>query len=91
MPTVAKSTNTSTIGIFEAKTKLSEILRKVEQGERFTITVRGRAVADLVPVAPDHASPSPDAREAAFQRLRHPKITGVSHEQIRAWIEEGRS
>ena len=40
------------IGAFDAKTKLSEILRKVEQGERFTITLRGRAVANLVPVAP---------------------------------------
>ena len=29
------------IGAFDAKTKLSEILRKVDQGERFTITVRG--------------------------------------------------
>ena len=29
----------TTIGLFEAKTKLSEILRKVDQGERFTITV----------------------------------------------------
>ena len=37
------------IGAFDAKTRLSEILRKVEQGERFTITVRGRAVADVVP------------------------------------------
>ena len=35
------------IGAFEAKTKLSEILRRVEAGERFTITVRGRAVADV--------------------------------------------
>jgi prevent-host-death family protein len=37
------------IGAFDAKTRLSEILRKVDQGERFTITVRGRAVADVVP------------------------------------------
>ena len=41
---VAESTYTE-IGAFDAKTKLSEILRKVEQGERFTITLRGRAVA----------------------------------------------
>lgn len=78
------------IGAFEAKTRLSEILRKVEQGERFTITVRGRAVADVVPTRHPRAVPSPEEVEAAYERLRHPKIAGVSHEQIRAWIEEGR-
>ena len=40
------------IGSFEAKTKFSELLRKVEQGERFTITLRGRVVAELAPPAP---------------------------------------
>ena len=66
-----------TIGIFEAKTKLSEIIRQVEAGERFTITVRGRAVAEVVPTR-------------TLARLRNPKITGISHEEIRAAIEEGR-
>ena len=70
------------IGAFDAKTRLSEILRKVEQGERFTITVRGRAVADVVPTRTPRINPTPEEREAAFQRLRHPKIEGVSHEQI---------
>ena len=41
------------IGAFEAKTKFSEILRKVDQGESFTITVRGRAVAQLTPPSPN--------------------------------------
>ncbi|MFU8833610.1 MAG: type II toxin-antitoxin system Phd/YefM family antitoxin, partial [Wenzhouxiangella sp.] len=37
------------IGSFEAKAKLSQLLREVERGQRYTITVRGRPVADLVP------------------------------------------
>lgn len=37
------------IGSYEAKTKLPEILRRVEKGESFTITNRGRPIADLVP------------------------------------------
>ena len=37
------------IGTYDAKTKLAEILRKVENGENFTITNRGKPVADLVP------------------------------------------
>lgn len=37
------------IGAYDAKTKLPEILRRVEAGESFTITNRGRPIADLVP------------------------------------------
>ena len=37
------------VGSYIAKTKLPEILRRVEEGESFTITNRGRPVADLIP------------------------------------------
>jgi len=37
------------IGAFEAKTHLSELLDRVEQGEELVITRRGRPVARLVP------------------------------------------
>lgn len=37
------------IGSYDAKTKLPEILRRVEAGESFTITNRGKPVADIVP------------------------------------------
>lgn len=39
-----------TVGSFEAKTKLAELLDKVEAGETVTITRRGTAVAQLVPM-----------------------------------------
>jgi prevent-host-death family protein len=42
-----------TVGSFEAKTKLAELLDKVEAGETVTITRHGRPVAKLVPAAPD--------------------------------------
>jgi len=38
-----------TVGSFEAKTKLAELLDKVEAGEVVTIPRRGKAVARLVP------------------------------------------
>ena len=38
------------VGSFEAKTHLSELLAAVEAGETVTITRRGKAVAQLVPV-----------------------------------------
>ena len=37
------------IGSYDAKTNLPEILRRVEAGETFTITNRGKPIADLVP------------------------------------------
>jgi len=74
------------IGAFDAKSRLSEILRDVRQGQRYTITVRGEPVADLVPyggVAGDRA--------AAVEAMRQFKrIQGVTHEEIMAWIAEGR-
>ena len=38
------------VGSFEAKTKLAELLDKVEAGETVTITRRGKPVAQLVPL-----------------------------------------
>jgi antitoxin (DNA-binding transcriptional repressor) of toxin-antitoxin stability system len=34
------------IGSYEAKTKLPELLRGVQAGKRYTITLRGQAVAE---------------------------------------------
>ena len=75
------------IGAFDAKTRLSEILRKVDQGERFTITVRGRPVADVVP---SQLKGRLRAAEAVRRLLAMPKIMGISPETVKEWIEEGR-
>jgi prevent-host-death family protein len=75
------------IGAFEAKTRLSEILRKVGEGERFTITHRGRPVADIVP---SQMKDRRRAAEAVRRLLAMPKIEGVSPETVKEWIEEGR-
>ena len=42
-----------TVGSFEAKTKLAELLDKVEAGETVTITRHGKTVAKLVPAEID--------------------------------------
>lgn len=39
-----------TIGIFEAKTHLSEIIDHVEQGDRYILTRNGKPVAELCPL-----------------------------------------
>jgi prevent-host-death family protein len=42
-----------TIGAFEAKTRLSELLEQVSRGRTFVITRRGRPIAELRPVTAD--------------------------------------
>jgi antitoxin (DNA-binding transcriptional repressor) of toxin-antitoxin stability system len=74
------------IGSFEAKTKFSELLRKVQQGETFTITLRGRVVAELNPPSRKTRGVSQDV----IDRLMHPKIHGISGDEVLAAIREGR-
>ena len=73
----------ASIGAFEAKAQLSRLLRVGEQGERFTITVRGRPVADLVPHRAA-ATPAVAALQAA------PRIRGVSDAEVASFVSEGR-
>lgn len=75
------------IGAFDAKAKLSELLRQVKLGQRYTITVRGRPIADLVP---SESSGQSQVQMAILQMRGIVKIQGVSKEMIRSWITEGR-
>jgi prevent-host-death family protein len=84
----ATDTRYTEIGAFDAKTRLSELLRKVDQGERFTITVRGRAVAQLVPAKPERDQAR--VAEAVKNLLNFPRIEGIPSETVLEWIREGR-
>jgi prevent-host-death family protein len=64
---VAKSQNNNTVGAYEAKTHLSELLEKVEAGEEITITKHGAPVARLVPVKKEVR---PEERVAAIERIQ---------------------
>ena len=75
------------IGAFDAKAKLSELLREVREGKRYTITVRGEPVADLVPAGSHAAS---DSALAAAAMRAFPKVRGVSNKKLADWIAEGR-
>jgi len=75
------------IGAFDAKAKLSELLREVREGKRYTITVRGEPVADLVPAGSRAAS---DASVAAEAMRAFPKVRGVSSKKLNDWVAEGR-
>jgi prevent-host-death family protein len=76
------------IGAYEAKTKLPELLRQVQAGRRFTITHRGKAIADLIPSesqAPKEAAVAIDKFLAFMQT--HPVSARID---IKALIEDGR-
>lgn len=42
--------STQTIGLFEAKTRLSEVVSRVEAGEEVVITRHNKPVAKIVPI-----------------------------------------
>jgi prevent-host-death family protein len=58
------------VAVYEAKTRLSELLAEVERGEQFVITRRGEAIARLVSAAPAAAKRS----QALVQRQRVAKV-----------------
>jgi prevent-host-death family protein len=75
------------VGAYEAKTHLAELLARVRQGERFTITKHGVPVAVLQPTDPGQARELSDviAEIRSFRRGR--TLDGLS---VRELIEEGR-
>jgi len=46
------------IGAFDAKTRLSELLQRVERGQVYRITRRGRPIAELRPIAQTRRRPT---------------------------------
>jgi prevent-host-death family protein len=78
--------DTIEVGAFEAKNRLSELLRAAEAGRSVLITRHGRAVARLVPVGEDNAADLA-ALGAALKNLRA-EVGGAV--DVRELVEEGR-
>ena len=82
----------ATVGSYEAKTHLPQLLERVEHGETITITRHGKPVARLVPAAVATA-PRPDVAEVieamrVFQEQEAPTLGDDL--SIRDLINEGR-
>jgi prevent-host-death family protein len=80
----------SSVGAYEAKTHLPQLLDRVASGETITITRHGRPVAKLVPAAAEKAKR--DVRQVvedfiAYSRKQGRTLGGMS---VREMIEEGR-
>jgi prevent-host-death family protein len=74
-----------TVGLFEAKQKLSELVERAGKGERIGITRRGKLTALIIPPQPERSLESFDEIEKVRKKVRLPK--GVT---IKSMIEEGR-
>ncbi len=78
------------IGSYEAKTKLPELLRGVQAGKRYTITLRGEPIADLIPAEGAKQADAAAAVDAMrqFMRMASTAAEGVD---LKALINEGRA
>lgn len=74
------------IGSYDAKTKLPEILRRVEAGESFTITNRGKPVAELIPSRVNEERQT----ELAITNILKAKKHAVSAEELSELKNQGR-
>ena len=76
------------IGLYEAKTKLPELLRQVKAGKSFTIANRGEAIADLVPSAGIRVKDKVAAADKLKVFMLADPVRGVG---IKKLIEAGRA
>jgi prevent-host-death family protein len=81
-----------TVGAFEAKTHLNQLLQRAAKGETISITRRGVPVAKLTPPDGDNKT---DARSLAdsIRQLRKGAVlgkTGLGKSRIKELIDEGR-
>jgi prevent-host-death family protein len=75
-----------TVGLFEAKQKLSELVERAGKGERIGITCRGKLAALIIPPQPELSlKESFDEIEKVRKKIRLPK--GLT---IKSMIEDGR-
>jgi prevent-host-death family protein len=76
-----------TIGLFEAKQKLSELVERAGEGEQIGITRRGKLTAMLVPVRNNVSLKEAFADIERIRKRAKPLPKGVT---IKDLIEEGR-
>jgi prevent-host-death family protein len=78
----------STVGVFEAKNRLTALIDEVERGGEVVITRRGKPVARLAPI--EGGFDRAKAAEAARRLIEASKGLSLGGIPIRELIEEGR-
>jgi len=77
----------ATVGAYEAKTKLAELLKRVEGGEHITIVRHGTPIAVLIPIG---EYPRRDPRAAAEALKEFALTHSLGGMSVREMIDEGR-
>jgi prevent-host-death family protein len=84
-----------TVGLFEAKTHLSELVARAERGEEVVITRHNKPVAKLVPIR----EVSPELHRQRLEAMAGMQAIGreivkrggpLTVEEILSWRDEGR-
>lgn len=75
------------VGVYEAKTNLSALLRAVEEGEEVVITRFGKPIADLTPHGEEPTNPR--AAIACIREMR--QEVSLGDVSLKRLIGEGRS
>ena len=84
-----------TVGLFDAKTHLSELIARAERGEEVVITRHNKPVAKLVPIT----EVSPALYAQRLEALKGLQAIGremierggpITNDEILEWVREGR-
>lgn len=78
------------VGLFEAKTHLSELIARAERGEEVIITRHNKPVAKLVPIGRERAE-SARRRQAALAALQSFEPIAVPGATLAELIRAGRA
>ncbi|MGH6917226.1 MAG: type II toxin-antitoxin system Phd/YefM family antitoxin [Geminicoccaceae bacterium] len=87
MPYRSQQRAMKAIGVVEARSTISTLLKHVERGEEIVITKRGKAVARLVPIGAVSRDRLADTA-TRLKAFRHGRRLGDL--SVKALIEEGR-
>ena len=84
-----------TVGLFEAKTHLSELIARAERGEEVVVTRHNKPVAKIVPFGDVPRDLLQRRREAvaamqAIGRDIAAQSGPIAQDEIHGWIHEGR-
>jgi len=76
----------SEISLTELEAHYFEILKRVCQGENFTVTIDGRQVAEI---PPSHRGGADEETVKILEELCSARFKDASDETIREWLGEG--
>ena len=83
-----------TVGVFDGKTRFSELIDRAERGEEIVVTRHGKPVARVGPLNPSARRPEDvQARMAEWRLWREQQLAAngsTTVEEILAWRDEGR-